>query len=418
MPEGKRMRSEGDDDLVDWFTVSYKTIYLGVGALVLIGAAVAYYFFRSPRTTPTVIATPAATVTTARFTTLEGSVKVKTVGTFEWVSADRNVLLQKGDLVRTGGASAAEITFFDGTVVHVRPDSLITIEETSEDPSTKRRRVAWHVSSGEVNFRTVRQNVPGSATEISTPTIKATAGEQTDGGVRVAEAGDSDVRVYRGTSQVETKTGEKIVLGSSEGLRVDAAGKATARVTLPGVPEPQAPPQGAEISYPDPARASTLLAWKPVPGAAAYHVMVDYNAYFNRPVFDRKENATSVPLRLDPGKYYWRVAAVDKQGIESNFSNFYRFTLAAPSGPARTEGPPPMLVIDAMEVRINVLQVKGKTEPGASVTINGQKVDVNPDGTFNEFITLDKAGKQTVTIQAAGVNGGVNEQRRSVVVGF
>jgi hypothetical protein len=278
--------------------------------------------------------------------------------------------------------------------------------------------VAWHVSSGEVNFRTVRQNVPGSATEISTPTIKATASEQTDGRVGVAEAGDTDLRVYRGAAQLETKSGEKIVLGSSEGLRVDAAGKTTARLTLPPVPEPQAPPQGAEISYPDPARASTLLAWKPVPGATAYHVMVDYNAYFNRPVFDRKESGTSVSLRLDPGKYYWRVAAVDKQGVEGSFSNFYRFTLAAASGPARAEGPPPVLVIESLEVRINILQVKGRTEPGASVTINGQRVDVNPDGNFNEFITLEKAGKQTVVIQSTGVNGGLKEERRSVVVGF
>ena len=66
------------------------------------------------------------------------------------------MVLRKSDLVRTGPGAAAEITFFDGTVVHVRPDSLITIEETSEDPNTKRRRVAWHISSGEVNFQTRR----------------------------------------------------------------------------------------------------------------------------------------------------------------------------------------------------------------------------------------------------------------------
>ena len=107
------------------------------------------------------------------------------------------MVLRKSDLVRTGPGAAAEIAFFDGTVVHVRPDSLITIEETSEDPSTKKRRVAWHISSGEVNFQTVRRNVPGSATEFTTPTVKATAGENTDGGIRVEESGDSDVSVFR-----------------------------------------------------------------------------------------------------------------------------------------------------------------------------------------------------------------------------
>jgi hypothetical protein len=62
--------------------------------------------------------------------------------------------------------------------------------------------------------------------------------------------------------------------------------------------------------------------------------------------------------------------------------------------------------------------VKGKTEPGASVTINGQRVDVQGDGGFNEFITLPTAGKQVVTIRSTGINGGINEQRRPVVEAY
>ena len=48
-----------------------------------------------------------------------------------------SMTLSRLDLVRTGSGAAAEIRFFDGDVVHVRPDSLITIEEGSEDPATK-----------------------------------------------------------------------------------------------------------------------------------------------------------------------------------------------------------------------------------------------------------------------------------------
>jgi len=32
--------------------------------------------------------------------------------------------------------------------------------------------------------------------------------------------------------------------------------------------------------------------------------------------------------------------------------------------PARSEAPPPMLVIDSLDVRTNILQVKGRTERG------------------------------------------------------
>jgi hypothetical protein len=71
-----------------------------------------------------------------------------------------------------------------------------------------------------------------------------------------------------------------------------------------------------------------------------------------------------------------------------------------------------------LETRGNILQVKGKTEPGATVTVNGQRVDLDSDGSFNDFITLEKAGRQEVVLRATGLNGGVNEQRRPVVVGY
>ena len=416
MAAERRPRKDSDSDL-DWFTVSYKTIYIVVGLVLAIVAAVVVAMRGNRPEPPKPVAV--ATVTTARFTRIDGSVKVKAVGTFEWITADNRMVLKKNDLVRTGAGSAAEITFFDGTVVHVRPDSLITIEDTSEDFATKKRRVAWHISSGEVNFQTGRRNVPGSATEISTPTLRTTAGELTDGGIKVDQSGDSDVKVYRGSTQVETKTGEKLTLGASEALKVDAAGKAGPKQVLLDAPVLQAPPHQTEISYPDPSRATTLLAWKPVVGAISYHVMVDYSPYFNRPLVDQVRKDSSVELRgLETGKFYWRVAALDRDGVEGAFSAFARFTVVRKEGAGGAGGTPPPLVIEALDVRANILQIKGRTEPGATVTVNDQRVDVQGDGSFNEFIQLDKGGRQLVVVRSTSINGGVNEQKRPIVVTF
>jgi len=416
MAPDKGRKPKVGDDLIDWFTIPYRTIYYAAGLVVILVAGGIYYWYGKAAPAPSPAANPSP-VTTAHFTSIEGSVKVKSVGTFEWVTADREILLKKSDLVRTGSGSAAEITFFDGTVVHVRPDSLITIEETSEDPSTKQRRVAWRVSSGEVKFDTARRNVPGSTTEVSTPTVRATAGELSQAGVRVAEAGDTDVKVFTGAPmRVETKSGEKVQVNPNEALRVDDAGRAGPKVLLPGVPTLLAPDLQAELVYPDPARSTTLFGWKEVPTAATYHFQIDFSNYFNNPQYDRRGwKGNTISLNgLDPGAYYWRVASIDKDQTEGNFSEAFRFTIVRPTRSAG--GPVPALAVQSLEPRGNIVQVKGQAEPGATVTINGQRIEVKGDGSFNEFITLEKPGRQDVVIRATGMNGTVKEEKRTVVV--
>lgn len=407
------------DDDPEWFTVSYRTIYtIAAVVVVIVGGALAYRYL--PRSGPATPPPVESALVTARFTALEGSVKVRPFGKLEWLSADSAMVLHKGDLVRTGAGTTAEVTFFDGTVVHVRPESLIKIEEAFDDPATKRRKVAWHINSGEVNFKTSERRGASTGTaEISTPSVRVTQGEAAAGGIRVDEAtGEANLRQFAGRGQAETSTGEKIELTDNQGVKVDRAGKAGPKITLPDAPELQAPPHQAEISYGDPGLATTALLWKAVPGAVAYNVMLDYSPFFNRPVVDQRGvRQTTVELRgLEAGKYYWRVSAVDAAGSEGPYSNFARFAVSRPAG-AASAGPPPPLTLEGLDLRGTILQIKGRTEPGATVTVNGQKVDVQNDGSFNEFVTLaEQPGTQTVVVRAVGVAGGTREARRSVEV--
>jgi hypothetical protein len=416
----KGRKSRSSEELLDWFTISYRTIYLVAGGLVafLIGGGV-YYYLGQKTPVATGEATPTPTsITTARFTSLEGNIKVKAVGTFEWVTADKNVVLKRGDLVKTGSGSTAEISFFDGTVVSVRPESLITIEETSENAVTKERRVAWHISSGEVTFNAPKRTAEGS-TEITTPLTRVSTQAEAEGAIGVKETGESDLRIFRGQSvNVEmTKTGEKLVLASNEAIKIDSDGRAGQKTSLPGTPQLMSPPDQAEIAYADLSRAITPLVWKGVPGASAYHLVVDFSPSFNRPLVDKRgiEDTTQALTGLEVGRYFWRVAAVDRDGSEGDFSGFAAFRVSKPN---RNTAAPPPLDIASFDLRTNILQIKGRTEPGATVSVNGQPLDVQPDGSFNEFITLEKAGAQQVMIRAVGINGGVQETKRNVVVAF
>ena len=416
MPGDADPRSAGKDNML-----SHRTIYVITGLCLVALAAGAFIYSR--RITPQPLPTPTPTVaeaevsTTARFTLLGGTVKVKAKNSLDWRDATPETVLAKDDLVRTGRDSAAELTFVDGTVVHVRPDSLITIEESSENPRTNEHKFVWKVSSGEVNYGSGAGTGPGSLTEVSTDTMRLRHSGPSAGAVRVAQSGESDVRLFRGTGEVETTGGQKVKVAANQGVRVSATGQAGTTVTLPGAPALVAPVHDANLVYANPSVATTTLSWKQAPGAQKYRVVVDVTPGFYRPMVDRLNEGTAVHLQgLDVGQYCWKVAAVDSADAEGRFSDFARFSVARPPTPVAGAAPP--LAVTAFDIRTNILRIKGQTDPGASVFVNGEALTVHPDGTFNEFVTLEKLGPQEVKLRVVGTNGGVREETRSVVVAF
>ncbi len=181
------------------------------------------------------------------------------------------------------------------------------------------------------------------------------------------------------------------------------------------VPILTAPPNETEVSYPDPSRAITLLMWNGVDEAETYRVLVDFSRTFARPLIDRQGyEGTQMELRgLETGTYYWKVAAVGSEGSEGGFAPVSSFSLL--KAPAIAATPPPFAV-DTLELRGNILHVRGQTAPGASLTLNGVRIEVQPDGSFNEFVMFEASATAPVLLRATGVSGGVEEQRRPIVV--
>jgi hypothetical protein len=411
MASNEKQPPRQSGDRIEWFTVSYRTLALAGGSLVLLAALAWFLHGRGTPPPP-----PAANTvqTGARFASIEGSVQVKRAGTLEWIGATPAIVLRQNDLVRTGSGGAAEIKFADGFVFSVRPDSLITIEESTQNSLSRLQRVALSIQSGEANFQTPARHVPGTTT-ISTPTVRTTAERETAGNIQVAEGGATGVRIFRGRGAAETRAGQRIALASNQGLKVDAAGAAGPTLTLPNVPQLTAPPHQTEIAYQNLADGLTLLMWNPVAGSVAYRVMVDFGPSFARPLFDRRvSRSTQMELRaLEAGSYYWKVAAIGAEGSEGSFSDLWRFTLAKASPSSAS---PPPLVFEAAELKGNVLHVRGRTEPGANLSLDGQRLEVQADGSFSEFVAFEAGAGSSVLLKVTGAKGGTAEQRRRVTV--
>ena len=181
------------------------------------------------------------------------------------------------------------------------------------------------------------------------------------------------------------------------------------------MPQLNSPPDRSALLFPDPNQGLTMLTWAGVPGAASYRVVVDFSPSFARPLYDRRgQRPTQMELRnLETGEYYWRVSAADAAGTEGGFSDVWRFTVGKTAAAAAT---PPPLSVETLEIKGNVLHVRGRTEPGASLTVNGERLDVQADGTFEEYLTFE-GGATAILVRATTARGGTAERRgRAVVV--
>jgi len=153
--------------------------------------------------------------------------------------------------------------------------------------------------------------------------------------------------------------------------------------------------------------------WKPVPGAVSYELRISTTSMFSRIVQDRKLTQTSVELgKLDPGDYFWDVLATDAQKRVSAPSDTFKFTLAT-----QGKGQEMMLEIGNPELHGNVVEISGRTEPGAALIINGEAVaDIRPDGSFKYFTSPLARGSQTIVITGQNRRGGTAIKRVEIVI--
>lgn len=78
------------------------------------------------------------------------------------------------------------------------------------------------------------------------------------------------------------------------------------------------------------------------------------------------------------------------------------------SGPTLVITQPPEAAITGAQVA-----VEGGTDPSAAVTINGQQIKKNKDGSFSQILSLTP-GEHTITVTAVGQNGKTNTHQRTV----
>lgn len=399
-----------------WYAVRKSTLYSAAGAvglLALVGISLYYALHYAPASTGANLGSPSiAEVRTAHFSSLAGNVKVRPAGTYEWLEANSRMPLSRGDLVRTASDSTAQITFLNNTVIEVKPDSIVLIEQSIEDPRTLRQSINVKVEGGQVGLVTPKWQHPESSMELSTRTVRARFREESEAlSAYDRSSGMSTIDVYRGETSIRTPLGDAGAIGPNERLRVTSGGRLLPVEPLPATPVVLRPADQAILSFPDPAKSIVWLEWSPVEEAASYEFVVDDQVDFLSPTLShRTRSARQGVQALKPGRYFWKVRAIDRQGLWGGFSDYASFVVS------RQDSQACLLELEELFLHGRIAEVRGRAVPGSRLTINGGTYRIEPNGTFKAWVPLRYRGEVKIVVRTDCLNGTSNELRRTVRV--
>jgi hypothetical protein len=346
----------------------------------------------------------------AHFTNIDGIVRVKKASSNTWIQADYSLALERNDVIQTSVEGIAKVVFTDGTNYTVKPDSLIVIQENSLNAS-QQTAVTVQVTTGTVDLAT--SNISqGSKSQVTVAGAVANIGSESS--VQVVNDPRNDEHsflVKKGSGEV-ARGDEKEKIGANE--KLSFAGEAEKMVRTKEMPPPiLINPSGPRVSL-GPGEKGLAFSWSQVENVRGYHVILAKSEIFNAGsvVFDKNVTGEQITLSLQDGTYFWKVRSVGENGKESTESPTNKFTLV----PKGTSSLSIALEIGDFVQHGHSIQVRGRTEPGAHVLVNGDEAVVGPDGTFFHFTRALPTGENVITVTAQNSKGGFNNISRTFTI--
>ena len=396
----------------DWWVIQKRVVYLIITVLVLCGLAggAALYVWKYGNPLKNVGAKtklPAG----ARFSSLEGDVRVIRAATRETITAGSDTELYPGDTVQTGASGRARLSMADGSTLVVRPNSTIIVRDNASSDDGKKTNVHVVVDSGQMYVRTEQQPA-GTNNVVETPKTRNKMGEQTGASFGVNPEGTEDIRVNTGVIETTNRAGEKTSLHGGEYASVNPAGTVSKPQKLLDVPLPSEPRDLQKVVIGQNGAATITLKWqRPQSGTPAYYrVEVATSPFFvaDGKVIERDQlvatefNASD----LRPGTYFWRVRATASTGQTSDWSEPQKFIVAMKG----TGSQVPVSNLSAELLGGNIYLVRGHAEPGTTIRVAGREAIVPTEKTFQLQITAP-AGARDLTIDAQDAQGNSSQYK-------
>ena len=417
--EPKDAGQRGGQEIIHWRTVRYRTVILLCGLALTIAVTILLTVFPQWKADlyrwiferPSAGAADAGPSRQARFTNLDGGVRVRKANQVEWVSANFSVSLDKGDVVQTAKDGVARIAFADGTLYVVKPDTLIVIEENAIPDNRANSRVSVQVSSGVVDLST-----PPVTGETRVMFANAEASIRKQSRALVSNYPDTNthqIMVSKGGAELR-RGDERVNLAEYEQANFAGPGSAIEKRKVVAPPVLMTPPNMAPIVIKGTQTAEVEFTWSAVGSADSYRLRVSTSPIFATLLYDRRLESTSIRLpALKEGDYYWAVTSIDSRRKETEQSEPNQFAVVRQENEGEI-----LLEVDRYVQHGKVIEIIGRTVPGATVLVNNEPVfSVAPNGTFKHFTPpLPNTGQNLITITAQTSEGKIATLRKTITI--
>lgn len=373
---------------LDWYVISRRTFYqilafvLGIG--LLIGGGLLWKKYGEK-------ITGEMKNEGARLVQVVGNVTVHRQKTNKNEAAFPGILLEPGDTVITSGDSSAVIQYIDRSVLKMKADSTVLIQENAANSRTGQLSVRNKLEGGTLTISTSGQTTPQDVNIVKVKDDLTLKVNQNSNAAVNVNGDNIKVSVEKGGVESTDRKGLTEVINTNTSVQFKKDQK-VGQVALLGSPALKSPDNSSTIAlaYGKPEKVG--FSWAAVPDAGGYRLQVSDSQYFNNNsalLFEKVTDQPTFPWLVNSlsGSYWWRVQAIGKDGREGAWSEESHLTLITRQDMAGSSAQP----IYIGETRVSriaagICSVSGKTEPGVQLKINGRVVPVDGDGKFNATI--------------------------------
>ncbi|HEX9736526.1 MAG TPA: FecR domain-containing protein [Thermoanaerobaculia bacterium] len=341
-----------------------------------------------------------------RVLTAQGGVEYRRGERGSWKRLRSHDTLNPRDWVKTSTDGSAELLFADGSVFTLRQSTMVHLGGALGGGDEKTA-----ISFGHVELNTSERDQT-----VTTPKSEARVRGDTEALVAFdRDRGAGRFAAFTGGLEVRTESGQTREVGALE--QVELLNERLSEIeNLPGKPQLAGPEDDHALDLND--APEVVLAWQPVANSGRYLLRISNSRLFASTLIEDRRPKTSARLGVRAeGQYYWQVAALDARGNPGPWSDVRSFRAASLASIEEVnDRVPPALEILGVEPYGNIVIVNGKTESGATVTIDDEAVLLKSDGSFRSTIQMGQAGWNVLKIVSTDAWNNSSTQRLRVFI--